>query len=355
MSMPSACPVCGSKPGQDLRCAACGFPAAFIDSFADQAAHQLWQTQVQRAIEVQRANSLDHLRGQRVLSLNRSNLAVHNPGKQACCLYNQFGMRPGTPIIQQSLQVSFSDSHTVVLNANGTVTAFGNNDYQQCAVTDISNAAFVLAADSATYIVTREGRIIVRGLSLFTPVIADWANVAQLACSNVAFVALLRDGSVRIAATNAACPDIRSRPMNAALDASVREYAAPREWLNITHIAAAGQYILALTAKRQTLLLGTLGSPLWTSPVISIAAARDFALGLTADGKILTAGRRMTSLAPDLAAETGAWEDVVVLEAAATTVGAITRSGQLLLAGQASYRNGLIDLKRWDSAFLRNV
>ena len=347
MSTPSACPVCSRKPEEQVRCTACGFEQAFISGFADPAALQLWQSQVLTAQQSRRTLSLGRLRGKQIIACSSRTLAVINPDTHDCRFFNKDGNLPSSPRLHNAQQVSCSRNHHVTLHADGTLTPYviGN-------LRDVQDAAFVHSTENATYIITRQGRIVTRGLSEFQPIIDSWTDVTQLACSDTALIALLRDGTVRIAATTAADADIRRRPLDPADTALCREYAAPLDWRGITQVAAAGQYLLGLTNTGKTLYLGRLSTRLWQEPVICIAAARDYALGLTEDGRVLTAGKRQTTLAPDLASETAAWRDVLVLAAHDTTVCGIDAAGQLLIAGSSYYRSSLIDRRLWDASFL---
>ena len=99
---------------------------------------------------------------------------------------------------RQDAALAASKDHVVMLRADGTVAAAGNNDSGQCNVSDWKNIVAVYAEDSVTYGIKEDGSIAVTGHVVFDwqREVAEWTNMAALALGSFHVLGLKRDGTV---------------------------------------------------------------------------------------------------------------------------------------------------------------
>lgn len=323
------CPACGAVMNDPDKCQGCGFVPADLTCFADQAAHSLW-----KSVYVPPKPSAEKL-----IILSQSKLATLNPKTHTLSLYNQFERLLTMSNVRQ---FSMSASHWVALMMDGHVEAGDDNTYQQCAVGDLSGVTFIHAADTCTYLIV-DGLVIVRGYSVFEKTLSMWSDIVQIAAGEKHVVGLKSSGEVLIAASDSAPEDMRARLVRRTPDDYVHTYRAPDSWQHVIAVEAGDEYALALTADGEALALGMIGCAqlalAWTEPIVSIAASRTHAIGLTGGGTLLFAGkaRSRSRFGANLEASAQGWTQLTAVGAAGTIAAGVTESGDLLLAGRPAY------------------
>lgn len=338
------CPACGAVMNDPDKCQACGFIPADLACFADQAAVALW-----RSVYVPPKPSAEKL-----IILSQSKLATLNPKTHVLTLYNQFER---LLTMQNVRQFSMSASHWVALMTDGHVEAGDDNTYQQCAVGDLSGVTFIHAADTCTYLIV-DGLVVVRGYSVFEKTLSMWSDVVQIAAGEKHVVGLKSSGEVLIAASDSAPEDMRAHLVRRTPDDYVHTYRAPDAWRNVIAVEAGDEYILGLTADGEALALGMIGgAPLsltWTEPIVSVAASRTHAIGLTGGGTLLFAGkaRSRSRFSANLEATAQGWSQLTAVGAAGTIAAGVTEAGELLLAGRPAYASLPME-SHWDKNALK--
>lgn len=337
------CPACGAAMKDPERCGSCGLSPAEIACFADQTALALW-----KAIYVPPKPTADKL-----LILSQNKLAVLNPRTHALTLFNQFERML---TMENVRQFSMSAAHWAALMLDGHVEAEGDDTYQQCAVKDLAEVSFVHAADACTLLV-QAGRVIVRGYCIFEKALSAWTDIVQVVLGEKHAAGLKKDGSVIIAAADSAPQALRAHPLSAPQGDYIRTYHAPDTWRDVIALEAGDNYILGLTRDGRALALGeSSGEPLsldWKEPIVSIAAAKDHSLGLTAGGTLLIAGKTRTRsrFGGNLAAAVEGWNQLRAIGASGGVAAAVTAQGELRLAGRPAYA-ALPSSPDWDSRLL---
>lgn len=338
------CPACGAVMNDPDKCESCGFIPAELACFADQAAVTLWKT-----VYVPPKPSAEKL-----IILSQSKLATLNPKTHVLTLYNQFERLMTTANVRQ---FSMSASHWVALMMDGHVEAGDDNTYQQCAVGDLNNVSFVHAAGTCTYLIV-DGLVVVRGYSMFEKALSMWSDIVQIAAGEKVVVGLRANGEVLIAASDSAPEDMRARLVRRTPDVNIHTYRAPDSWQRVIAVEAGSEYILALTADGEVLSLGMIGgaklSLAWKEPIVSIAATRTHAIGLTGGGTLLFAGkaRSRSRFSANLEATAQGWSQLAAVGAAGSIAAGVTESGELLLAGRPAYAS-LPDEPHWDKNGLK--
>lgn len=138
----------------------------------------------------------------------------------------------------------------------------------------------------------------------------------------------------------------------------IHTYHAPDAWRNVITVEAGDEYILGLTADGDALALGAINdAPLnltWAEPIVSIAASRTHAIGLTGGGTLLFAGkaRGRSRFSANLEASAQGWSQLTAVGAAGSIAAGITESGDLLLAGRPAYAS-LPNEPHWDKNALK--
>lgn len=326
------------------KCEGCGFIPAELACFADQAALALWKT-----VYVPPKPSAEKL-----IILSQSKLATLNPKTHVLTLYNQFERLLTMANVRQ---FSMSTSHWVALMTDGHVEAGDDNTYQQCAVTDLNNVSFVHASSTCTYLIV-DGLVIVRGYSVFEKALSMWSDIVQIAAGEKHVVGLRTNGEVLIAASDSAPEDMRAHLVRRTPADYIHTYRAPDSWQNVIAVEAGAEYVLALTADGEVHALGMISgaplSPAWSEPIVSIAASRTHAIGLTGGGTLLFAGKAHSHsrFAANLEAATQGWSQLTAVSAAGTIAAGVTEAGELLLAGRPAYAS-LPGEPHWDKNALK--
>jgi alpha-tubulin suppressor-like RCC1 family protein len=169
-------------------------------------------------------------------------------------------------------------THAVALNADGTLLTWGNYYHYYLDASDISNAVDVACGDAATYILQRDGSVVMRSLN-FTPCLVEGiSNAVAIAAYSAHVVVLCGDGHVE--------------------DLWWQGYPAtnvPTDLSNVVALAAGNSHSLALKNDGTVVGWGTayngeLDIPAAATNIVSIAAGQDTSYAINADGSALQWG-----------------------------------------------------------------
>ena len=305
------CPVCASpRTGSGAGCPGCGFSLAFAEAFSSPEARAQWEAEVARRVQQHRAQSVS---GRTALTVLERQIACAENGS-----VRRFSAAGDAQIIANAVQISQSRTHELILMENGRVKAGGSNRMGQCMVQDIRNAAFVLAGPNVSYIVTREGRVLARGVCAFAEEIAGWRDIETLACGDQFLAGLTKSGRMYLAAAPGA------------------PFRINGPWEDIRSIAAADDYLIALANSGIIRIAGRrddeacLRAMEWRN-VVAVAAEDMYAVGLTRDGRVLLAGEGgWLDRGRSKAAE---WTNITAIAAGHGAIAAVDANGRLHIAG----------------------
>lgn len=315
------CPVCGhAREGEGFQCSNCQFPQAFYTCFAGEKSHGRWEQQVRIARRAWNDQRLSLLSASGAFALDWQRTAFLNVQTHVLTVMRSGFEEPAR--IEGVQHYSLGSHHSVVLYANGTVQAEGDNDYGQCAVKDLKDIVFVAAGPQCTLAVDRCGHIHVRGACACRSRVECWEEIQTVACGSYHVVGLRKDGQIRFAGGPLAPAVFRSSP--------------PPMAFPVAAVAAATDCALLLHKNGMVTFVGREDDPRsgagkWEE-IQAVAVDGQYAVGLTRDGRVLLAGEHNTLLSAGRV-QAEEWTDMAAIACGGSCIGGITRSGELRLAG----------------------
>lgn len=216
-------------------------------------------------------------------------------------------------------------NHTVILNADGTVIAFGDNRNGQCDVSSWRDIIQIDAGAENTVGLRADGTVVATGYGINTSEISELADIVSIAAGDFHVVALNTNGTVISTADE---PSVDS-------------------WKNITAIAAGTFFTAGLREDGTVVVSGTLddgyGVPqdvsTWTD-IVAISGEADTLVGLRKDGTVEVAGNGI--LTYDATAD---WNNITAVSVSSLVIAGLTDKGTIRSDG---YLDSLIDgLSEW--------
>lgn len=331
------CPVCGTQAPADIlrtpNCPSCGTKYAFVEYFAGLDAFDAWKKLITEAWRNQQVQKLDVFRNRARLIVGPEYLAFHDTAKGNLTIIDRFGhVRKENNVRDYSV----SNMRQVILSTTGTVSVTGNTDGGHYRANGISGIRAVLAAATCTHLVDEQGRVSSYGTCEFRQQLEQWRGIRQLACDNSHMVGLTASGTVVQCFGND----------------SGRNSAETAGWKNITNIAAASGYTLALNKDGQVFYAGPNENmrreiAAWRN-ITAIAADSQYAIGLTKDGKVLMSGECISFLDGGRS-DARNWTNIACIAAGHSVISAVTNTGELLIAGCFVRSQTVIDTFRKNS------
>lgn len=327
------CPVCGSvsdhRRENDTRCLNCQEPLAFVQQFGGEEAYGHWKREMEAKKEARLQQGRERIRKDFRLELGADMLAFVDQTQDRGVLVSR---NRDAELLRNVKKCSISNLHMCLLHSNGTVSARGNNDYNQCLVAGVTEVADVLAAPRCSYFVHKDGTVSARGSTALRQQIENWTNIQTLACGDNHLVGLTRDGRV----------------LQASPSATGRSSVETALWQNVVAIAAAIQYTLGLHSDGKVSYAGPSAQMQqevagWEN-VVAIAADTQYAIGLTKDGRVLLAGKCAPVVDMNRSAARQ-WTGIANVAAGRSIIAAVTAEGKLQLTGN------LMDAKAMETAF----
>ena len=281
--------------------------------FADRKAYDLWKSA--------RPKSSDY-----VMSVSKQYGAVISLSDHRLLEWNRFGLQQQKEGAYKNCSVS--DRHRVRVRMDGTVfaEATGGDQNGETKTASCRDAAFTLACDGVTYVITEDGFVQIYGISPYQYIDRnqvsappkegesrgyygpeewqrDWTNLDRLATCGENLIGLRKDGTVAIAG------------------GSPRWRAHFRSLRDIRQIACTNSNFVTLDASGNVRIIRDGLDTDFCSDAIMIAATKDTVYALRENGTV-------TATNPDDVANT--WKDVLCIAASENMVAAIDRTGTLL-------------------------
>ncbi len=183
---------------------------------------------------------------------------------------------------QNIVAIDVSNNHTVGLTADGKVVAVGLNDQNQCAVEAFSNAVAIAAGGYHTLVLHADGSVSAIGMTLSGQCnTADWTDIVAISAGDLHSVGLKADGSV------------------VAAGSSGTGRCDVDEWSNVIQISAGESATVGLTADGKLLLASgdtNSGDVSTMTDIIWVCAGSNSVTALRSNGTLVTTG----STPPDL-------------------------------------------------------
>ena len=221
--------------------------------------------------------------------------------------------------------------HSVGLTENGTVLFSGRNDQGQGDVAAWTNIRRIATADDYTVGVTCDGHILIAGAPPFDPSLVDvrWHHPTHMIATSTHLVCLYADGTVK----------------STALPVAEREGASfvhdTSDWRGVRSIAAGRNFTLGLCYGGRVLATGCntdgqCNTVDWKH-VVDIGCGDRYSAALTADGRVVITGYLKTEnrgLVYTRGNEAGRWQDVIAFRCGPFHMVALTENGQILSCGE---------------------
>lgn len=318
------CPVCGRPAAMEAPdvwgCPECGFAYSQVKRFAGSGALAVWR----QAAAGEKRRLLERVIGlcarQPVFGFGGGALTFTSPQDGRLYLVEASGIQPQRPEVRQYSAPENTLRNKVFLLSDGRLEAEGDNEYGQCRTGNLHDIRRALATPRCTYAVTSEGNVQCCG-EPFSPAVASWKNVQELAAGAYHLVGLTGDGRVLAAGDM----------LNSAVAAEIAG------WREITAIACAGDATISLRRDGTVCFAGRPGDPReavrdW-SGIAAIAIESVYAAGLTADGRVLPAGRNSNDDLDLGRREAASWTNVAAIACSRSGIAALGMDGSVRLAG----------------------
>jgi alpha-tubulin suppressor-like RCC1 family protein len=225
-------------------------------------------------------------------------LALKDDGTIAAWGFNNYGQTSVPTNLVNAVAIAAGENHSLALTTDGMVVAWGNNEYSQCAVpAGLSNVVAIAGGSHHSMALRADGTVCTWGsnqigaVQVPMTVPARLGNVVAIAAGSQFCMALKGDGSVTVWGSYST--GSRSVPMTNDLRAT-----------NIVAIAGGTDHCLAVKADGTVLAWGrTYYSqcvvPEGLSNVLSVAAGEHTSFALQTDGSVIILGMSgSTTMAP---------------------------------------------------------
>ncbi len=253
----------------------------------------------------------------------------------------------------RAVAVAAGYEHSVILREDGTVVAFGGNDWGQCDVQDWTGITEIAAGYPVTLGLRADGTVAVAGANVHGECeVSGWTDIVEVSGGHWHSVGLRRDGTVLATGMNrdgqcdvSSWDDVvavsaglyhtvglRSDGTVVAVGANESGQCDTEDWTDIVAVGAGSDHTVGLRSDGTVVVAGanTVGQSEvsdWTGAVgINVGYAHTF--GLRPDGTVLAAGH-------DVYGEMNAreWTEVVALSAGGGHVLGLRPDGTVLATG----------------------
>lgn len=310
------CPVCGIQKvdgNNGISCDVCGFEYAYVHRFNSGLGREYI---VDKGIKKKKAAE------ERMPIRQRAWNSFTITGKGAAfitrydnrLIYEGGGTFKGNK--ENVIQFSSSEKHMAVLYKDGTVYAEGANDYGQIDVENMKNIKFICCSANCTYGIDEVGRVVYAG-AIADRSIASWTGIKKIVSSEKYTVAITVNNDVY---AYGGIPDPFLVDVGKVID-----------------VAVMGSVALFLKEDGKVVIFGNTINykdivSSWSN-IVAIALDNLFIYGLTADGRIVVAGKCKNEFLDKGRSAASKEENVVAISACKSGFGALKRDGTLFVAG----------------------
>lgn len=227
---------------------------------------------------------------------------------------------------QSQAMIAAGDSHSVILDNKGTVTASGSNIKGQLNVNMWGNIKFVVAGGDTTVGIAPDGSLRVAG-ELQGLGAENWSNIKYVAVSRRTIIGIDSNGVVFAAGDNN-----YQQVSSVAGKSGVAKVTASSTHTVIT-------YESGLIEAYGNNNRGQLGVTNWRE-ILQVVAREGFTLGLSKDGTLLYAGYSPYIENMSVVSQ---WYDIVAIDASTDHIVAVDNNGKVYAAGNNSYAQSSVE------------
>ena len=218
-------------------------------------------------------------------------------------------------------------SNTIGLKADGTAVAVGYNEFGQCNVDSWSNIVSVSAGCYHTVGLKSRGTVVTVGSNKYGQRdVDDWSNIVSVSAGGFHTVGLKADGTVVAVGYN--------------------EYGQcdVDDWTNIVAVSAGWFHTVGLKADGTVVAVGNneadqCAVSRWTD-IVAVSAGHAHTVGLKSDGSVVAVGRNVESQC-----DVGNWADIVAVSTVGWHTVGLKSDGTVVAVGYNEY--GQCDVSEW--------
>lgn len=207
--------------------------------------------------------------------------------------------------------------HSVTLHEDGTITATGNNEEQQCEVTSWKNIRDVAVGYAHTVGLQHDGTVVATGRSSSGRcVTTTWSDIQAIAAGQHHTVGLRVDGTA------------------VATGADWQGACDVEGWHDLCAVAAGWDHTIGLQKDGTVVATGSVQGRYeiasW-SDITAIAAGEYHSVGLCRDGSVVAAGLNASGQC-----DVERWRNVIAIAAGSRCTAGLCKDGSVLVAGNCS-------------------
>lgn len=210
--------------------------------------------------------------------------------------------------------ISISSDHAVAIRENGTVIAAGNNEKDQCEVSEWQNIVSVEAGEGCTFAIGKNGYAIVVGDNSFGQFDLQWEYLKDISVNSNHIVGLHEDGTVVAVGKN--------------------EYGEcnTNNWEDIIAVSAGWKHTVGLKSDGTVVAVGSNDEGQcdvnnWAN-IVAVSAGALHTVGLTSDGHVIAVGNNI-----DRECNVQDWTDIIAVDAGNTHTVGIRKDGTAVAVG----------------------
>ena len=263
------------------------------------------------AIDYSRAGSLMEAGDLSAAAITFGKLDNYRDSKtQSAVLWNKAAVRE---------TISAGQSHTVGLNADGTVVAAGANVHGQCNVSDWTDIVAVSASAFHTVGLKADGTVVAVGSNTYGQCdVAHWTDIVAISADELHTVGQKADGTV------------------VAVGANVHGQCNVSDWTDIVAVSTGAFHTVGLKADGTVVAAGKnyrgeCEVSDWTD-IVAISAGAHHTVGLKADGTVVAAGEDI-----DGWSDVSNWTGIVAIGAGRRHTVGLKTDGTIEAAGNNKY------------------
>lgn len=210
--------------------------------------------------------------------------------------------------------ISISSDHAVAIREDGTVIAAGNNEKDQCEVSEWQNIVSVEAGEGCTFAIGKNGYAIVVGDNSFGQFDLQWEYLKDISVNSNHIVGLHEDGTVVAVGKN--------------------EYGEcnTNNWEDIIAVSAGRKHTVGLKSDGTVVAVGSNDEGQcdvnnWAN-IVAVSAGALHTVGLTSDGHVIAVGNNI-----DRECNVQDWTDIIAVDAGNTHTVGIRKDGTAVAVG----------------------
>lgn len=258
--------------------------------------------------------------------------------------------------------IAAGSKHAVVLHLDGTVTAFGSNEHDQCKTNDWKNVVAVVAGETHTVGLRFDGTVIATGSNGNHQCdVSDWTDIVAIAAGNLHTVGLQKNGTIVTTSLDISNPcDVEKLSSAVSVFAghnmfgtihadgtvqTICKNSNRKKWLssqrNVKSLWCTGQYIAVLHTNGHISLqysdnYSFLAYAMNWSKITAVAVSKNYLVGLCSNGTVKSICKPNTNTH-----DFHAWNHIFAIAAGDQFTLGLQKNGNIIATGKINIPDGL--------------